>query len=266
MASLTRYISLSRSLAVSTNFGVNCASAAMKETRAGMVNSGAASSTIRASSPRPMRPTSRVGRKIVMKTSERSSKVTIRPPEPSTAPGCESLYSTRPATGAAISVSLSCASICATCAFATASAARASPTAARAPCTAAFATSRCARRWSTVELGATARWSNSSARFISISARVRLASWLATSASARKMPCSARRTAAFAAACWALSSVASSRTTRLPAGTKSPSRTRISAMRPGILVETSTRSTSMRPLARARPSGTRALASAAHCR
>ena len=48
---LKRNISFSRSVRVSTSFGVNCASGEAKETLAGSTSSGNASSTMRASAP-----------------------------------------------------------------------------------------------------------------------------------------------------------------------------------------------------------------------
>jgi hypothetical protein len=79
------------------------------------------------------------------------------------------------------------------------------------------------------------------------------------SACARSMLAIARCTVALAPASWACNSAVSSRATTAPLWTKSPSFTRISATRPGSLAAMSTRSTSIRPLAAASPSGVRAV-------
>jgi hypothetical protein len=134
-------------------------------------------------------------------------------------------------------------------------AALASLTVALAPRISALATSLCARRRSTSAVDTAERRSSSVARRNSTSANLCSASRIATSASALPVASKARRTAAFAASNWACTSVTSMRATMSPLCTASPSLTRISATRPASLVEISTRSTSILPLATARPAG-----------
>ncbi len=92
-------MSFSRSLAVSTVLGVNWASEATKDTRAGITYCGAASSTMRASAPTTRRPACMVGRKNVMYTSPRSIRLT-RGLRGVHTPGCATRYWTRPRGGA----------------------------------------------------------------------------------------------------------------------------------------------------------------------
>ena len=99
MRTLTRNISFSRSVRVSTSFGVNCARGATNDTAAGMTRPGAASSTMRPSEPTITRPACSVGRKIAMYTSVSSSTVATLLPAASTSPGSATRYRTRPRIG-----------------------------------------------------------------------------------------------------------------------------------------------------------------------
>ena len=66
MRTLTRNMSFSRSVRVSTSLGVNCARGDTNDTAAGITSDGAASRTMRPSDPMTARPASSVGRKMVM--------------------------------------------------------------------------------------------------------------------------------------------------------------------------------------------------------
>src|SRR5581483_710748 len=144
MCALMRNMSFWRSSLVSTVLGVNWATSATKVTLAGIRYCGAASSTMRASLPIMTRPACAVGRKNVMNTSPRSTRLRTRPPAESTSPGWATRYCTRPSRGDLRTLSLMSAVMLSMAARAASTAASASTTSALAELIAASEAATCA--------------------------------------------------------------------------------------------------------------------------
>ncbi|MCY1292602.1 hypothetical protein D9M70_418360 [compost metagenome] len=218
-----------------------------------------------------------------MYTSERSTRLSNRPPAASTSPGWAIRYCTRPVRGALSRLSsmsacsratLARAASTADCASTTCERVAAMPasaettwdlaaaSAAWALCSTARSSSSCcwarALRLTRVSVRAKRLLAavSSAWRWLTTAAAVcfSLSRW-ATIARAVSWAFSAWRTCASAWVSWASSTWVSIFATTWPTLTKSPSSTRISATRPGSLVATSTSVASMRPLPPAKPAG-----------